>query len=948
MNKEIKALESELALVKLQFSERIRGVEERLDELAWQDDVRVSSTPTQPSELYTEQLAQVEQKITDQVAIEVSEQTIKPTTLAITTEQYLKAQEQQYSPGFIVLFFQAMLSSLFDWLSPVTKIYKSYKERGMLGIFTLTIVGITLTLAGFGYLMQLLIDQMAAGAKSLLMAFAAVSVIGVGIGLKLKTQLSEFATAIVALGILLAYSTIYFSGSIYQLLPTNVVLFCYLLIAISCHGLALKLDTKVVAALGIIGIATMPILSDTIKIEAFSYLLSLAFVSASTLVLAYRYLGPWLANLTLAFVIIAIEWVVTLHGVDISAWTVNLFYLMFFAYSAWSLFNTKDDHKQIFIFLAALVGATVLLFFQASDLFSGQMSISFMLNSLVAGVVAVLFYKIRHQATHFLILLASLWMVLAIVSAISNSYWGIAWAAEGLLLLLLARKYLISSVIHQGQSLLAIALIYSYFALMPYFPLPALKSVDGWLLSLVIAGVIACWQRMINHSSVFDDLTVNKIKPLLQLLESLWLSIIVIACATIWLGQWTGAVVILLQLGLLFRAKHCKQVSIEIFSALLIVVPLVYVYLGSMSVESYRFMTLPLYAKSALISAFIQLWLWSEFYRRYQADSAIKNIAEAVRIVFYLLIPICWLGSAFRRLDENAAMIFWLSPAIALFFAEKIKHPLLVLETKLLTVLTSVFLVVVIAQMQLLTGFIALLGFLSFYFVAYWLDRKSTTDTLYWFICSWALISLGFAVPIFVGLQVNNIFITALLIAVYWVMAFNRIKLSTHLKRNELFISVINVLILLVAWLLTDFKAYYAVLPCLFLFACLYQKESRFKHYLIGKLFGSHCDLLLHSIAAITYSLWLVSLTQYRLDLLIAPVLAIHGALILFLKDKSLTTVKYSFVLISLGIGKLALIDAVNALLWQKVILFMGIGIFILLASFGYQKMISKESEVKD
>jgi hypothetical protein len=39
------------------------------------------------------------------------------------------------------------------------------------------------------------------------------------------------------------------------------------------------------------------------------------------------------------------------------------------------------------------------------------------------------------------------------------------------------------------------------------------------------------------------------------------------------------------------------------------------------------------------------------------------------------------------------------------------------------------------------------------------------------------------------------------------------------------------------------------------------------------------------------------------------------------------------------------MIDAANALLWQKVILFMGVGAFILLASFGYQKLVTRVGE---
>jgi uncharacterized membrane protein len=61
------------------------------------------------------------------------------------------------------------------------------------------------------------------------------------------------------------------------------------------------------------------------------------------------------------------------------------------------------------------------------------------------------------------------------------------------------------------------------------------------------------------------------------------------------------------------------------------------------------------------------------------------------------------------------------------------------------------------------------------------------------------------------------------------------------------------------------------------------------------------------------------------------------------MKDWRITTVKYSFALIMVGIIKLSLVNAVNALLWQKIIQFMRIGVFILAASFWYQKLISKE-----
>ena len=936
MNEEVNALKSELALLKLQFSERVGAVENRLNSLLAQGRTQAAYQEQNINQV-EEYSADVRQEQTPEAALSIA--------TTITSDEYLASSNEWEAltpaePSIITLFFQAILSSVFDWLSPVTKIYQSYKERGMLGIFMLTIVGIGLTLAGFGYLMQLLIDQLGAGSKSLLMGAAAIFVMGLGIGLKIKTRFAEFATAIVTLGILLSYSTVYFSGSVYSLLPTIAVFILYLAIALTCHAIALWLDTKVVAALGVVGIAIMPILSNTISIEPIYYLLSLAFVVCSSLILAYRHLGQWLAHLSLAFTIISLEWIIGFENVLISVWVVNLFYLLFFAYVISALLKEKAPINQTLVFLAALVGASVLVFFQATDIFTTQISFSFALNGIIAITASMFFYQVKRELTPFLILLSASWGVLAIVSAISDAYWGIAWAIEGILLLSIGRKYKISAAINQGQALTAIALLYSLSALAIYFPLPALTSVDGWLLSMMIVAIIATWQRLINNTEVFNELTQNKIKPFLQLLEAVCLSVLVIANANIWLGNWTGSIVIMVQLALLFRAKNCKQVTIEVFAVILILVPIFYAYKGVLMANSYRFMMLPLFAQLAVVSAFLQLWLWSAFYRKYQVDSPIKYFAESARILFYLLIPICWVGSVIRRFDEASLMLLWLSPLLALLFARKVKHPLLFKETKLLTGLASLFFAIIIGQLTLLNSIIALLGFSSFYAIAYLLNRKDSAP-IYQFICSCGLLSLGFALPNIIAFQTSNLLYGVIFSAIYWASAFNAINLSEHLKRNETFIIAVNLILVAASWSLVSSSVSYALVPAIFLISALYQKEQKFKQTRLGKALNLNGDLFFHSIAAMTYVTMFYALTEYRIDLLIAPALAMHGALILFLKDRRLTTVKYSFGLILLGIIKLAMIDAGSALLWQKVILFMGIGVFILVASFWYQKLVS-------
>lgn len=603
------------------------------------------------------------------------------------------------------------------------------------------------------------------------------------------------------------------------------------------------------------------------------------------------------------------------------------------------MLKEKDATNHTLIFLAALVGSSVLIFFQATDIFTTQISFSFALNSIIAIAVSMFFFKVKRELTPFFILLSASWCVLAIVSAISDAYWGIAWAVEGTLLLAIGRKYKISASINQGQALTAIALLYSLSALAMYFPLPALKSVDGWLLSIMIVAIISIWQRLINNTEVFNELTQNKVKPLLQLLEAVFLSILVIANANIWLGDWTGVIVIIVQLALLFRAKICKQTTIEVFAAILILVPLFYAYKGVLMADSYRFMMLPLFAKLAVVSAFLQLWLWSAFYRKYQPDSSIKYFAESARILFYLLIPICWVGSVIRRFDEASVMLLWLSPLLALLLARKINHQLLFKETKLLTVLASLCFVIIIGQLTLLNSIIALLGFSSFYAIAYFLNRKDSAY-IYQFICSCGLISLGFVLPSVIGFQTNSLLYGGIFSAIYWALILNAINLSEHVKRNERFIIAVNLILVVASWSLVSSSVHYALVPTIFLMSALYQKEQKFKQTLLGKTLNLNGDLFFHSILAITYVVLFYALKEVRFDLLIAPALAVHGALILFLKDRRLTTVKYSFGLILLGIIKLAMIDAGSALLWQKVVLFMGIGVFILGASFWYQKLV--------
>jgi len=743
----------------------------------------------------------------------------------------------------------------------------------------------------------------------------------------------------VALGILLLYSTVYFAGSVYAVIPYVAVVVLYVVIALSSHAIALWLDTKVVAALGVVGISLMPMLSNIIVAQPNYYLISLVLVTLSSVIIAYRYVGLWLAHLSLAFVLIALEWVINVDGAYLSAIFIDLFYLIFFAYIYFSLIRNTDSNKQLLIFLAALVGANVGFFFQATSLFSDPISLGFVVNAVASIIAAYMFFKREHVLTHIMILVSAIWTVLAVVSFISQAYWSIAWAVEGLFLLYLGRRYRLPMVINQGQVLTAISLVACVVSLIPYFPVPALLTLNGWALSLSMVAIIAIWMRLINDNPSFNRLTITKIKPILIAVEAIWLTILTLAVMHHWLGLWAASLVIFGQLALLYRAKFTRQVSLDIWAALLFIVPVVYVVDAAIEFNVYRFSSLPLAAKFAVGSIFAQLWLFAEFYRRYRLNNAMVEISEWARIVFYLLLPVCWWGTAIRHLEIFSIMIFWLSPLIAVMLALKIKHVFIVWQAKILVAMASVLLCIGIVALPMFAGSIVL-GVFSLFYIGAFVANKRTGEALYQYIYSVGILILGIALPIWVHEWTNSDSLALITAAMYWGALLNRSIVWESAKWLQVVTHVVSGLIILIAWVGIEKSVAFALVPVIYIIAALYDKEKSFKHSLVGNKLGNNSELGLHFIGAITYLIVLFELSYYHLDLLIAPALAIHGALILFMKDRRLTTIKFSFGLILLGIVKLGLLDAANVLLWQKVMLFMGIGILMLGASFWYQKLI--------
>lgn len=673
---------------------------------------------------------------------------------------------------------------------------------------------------------------------------------------------------------------------------------------------------------------------------------------------------------------------------------INAFYLLFSAYLFVALFQHRPLTKRYLILQAAVIGGTLLLLLQGSDYAdftagytASGINIQLLINAIIASLLALLFYKVKHEHIAVMVLIAATWTVLSIMGLLDATYWGIAWAVEALLLIFMSRYYKLPSLVHQGQGLAAIALIYCLLAVLPYFPAPALQSQDGWVIVLMILLLTSIWQRIIKPDMALlgsTDMDTNELAkqanpsphaqnqvqyshyvytqvyPFLVLAESLWLSIIALSCAYIWFGEWAGLCAIIVQIALLFRAKQVQsarasKTSLEVLAVMLILFPLAYVVMGSDEVNSMRFSMLPVYAKASLIIAFVQLWLWSAFYRKFNPQSSLIDIAERARIFFYLMLPICWLPATYRRLDEDILMLLWLSPAIAMLLAHFTKSKPLLFESRVLFIGLTFISLWLLVDNDIGISSIGLAGYLLVVALAYWLNNNTPNESEFSFVKHWALNTIGIMLAIIVGFYFNSLFASLLLIGVYSMCVFGmnrRFALCSENISFHLFylagVSIFSWFILLIGASGSKLNSIlFALVPGFILVSVFVFKKRDMLP--AGKIFGAQNHLLelgMHSYLVITYVLSCLALNNYNMSLAIAPLLAVHGATILFLKMRTKITVRYSFALILLGIAKLALIDTANVVLWQKVMLFIGIGVFILFASFWYQKLISKDAEL--
>ena len=951
-DEEIAEIRREIALIRDAFSVRLHKLEQRLISL---------ENTTQESGNFTDSKTEPPTKLQFQA---VATNVPTPAYKAQAKPVFLSKPHNKTSLGpkskplNLLNLFQdlllPLLSPFINLLAPLVKLYQHYQHKGQGPIFLFMLIGIALLVGGFAYLAQLLVGELGAGSKTLMLFVVSIGVTMGGHVLAKKPSYNELGSATISLGLLLNFVTIYIAGSYYHLLADWLVLLAYFAVGISGFILSYRHSAQIVSVLALLGGGIIPLISQVDSTGTLYYLLGLSFLALGSLFQATTKSWYWLNILTVIIVSACLEYLLLFNN---TAQIVGVFSQVFYCLYAlviWQFLRQKHSlSKELLVFITLSLFGSIALLAQSELMPHWLLTLIACVNCLAWLLILANSRYFNHLGKSVSAMLASVWLLVAIFSSLAADFWGLAVGLEGLFILYFALKENFPRLRIEAYGLITFAILHGIFAIGPYFPAPALLSFKGLLLLASFAVLLFVPRYFLaQHMMPKTDFLTSWEVALTQTLrraESAWLVIAVISLAWVYLHQWSVLALIPLQLILLWKSHQnkCEFSESLVFMVTLGIASTVLV--SALQNLSFSFSELPRFAQVSSVILLVELWALCEYYRRSQQAGTLAELAESLRLVAYLVLPIILLPSIAKHYPEYLSLALLVAASVAYMLARWIKHPLIRSESLALSLLATLYALIATLDSPSLFILPTLLSMAAGAFYAIYflylvkqrhrplLDKKVASIALYF--CS-GLLAIS-------TVHLSNVYLAGTLFSLYFFITYALRKQHPTLLRNTTTIQCLVYVCLPLSWISILIAAQANIMSASLWLACnicliLTQVffHEKWPHQAFNLIRNPLKAYLFHHLLLATCTL--VLLATWNLSLLIAPWLILQGSYLFFAPKQNHVIGKFALGFVFCGLLKLAFIDAANALLWQKVVLMIGIGIFMIAAAFVYQQRQSK------
>lgn len=872
------------------------------------------------------------------------------------------------SPSWLGMILQMLFSFLATPLSPLVhvsdalfRVYRHYQQQGKAAAFMMTAAGIMALLVGFGYVLQYSFYHWLGPWPKMLIAFAIANMVVFG-AVKLhqkQPMLSDFASSLMGLGLVANYLCCYFLAGYYQLVPMGLMFVLLLGNSLLGYRLAHHFDARVIHVVCLLGGAFSPLLMPTLADAIVWYCAYVWVLFAITFWQAAQLHWPVLTRFTLLLSVVVLEYVMLDYTLGYHwLWLLHGFFYLALWVCCIEQGRFKSELSADGIVAVTLSLLAFLALLAQSQLDSVAMGVTLLLDVVLFSALFVWCKQLFSRQMQALCLLhVGVLTALAVMLLCHAAVAQPLLMLEVVLLLQLGCRYQLPALRKEALLLggyVLVQVVQHWWIDWQYWPELALGSalLNATLLCAMCA--VAAYLGHLNRHLLSH--WENAVVRIMSGFAICWASLLIVYLCAIGLQSYALLLCPLLAFGMIWLTKQLRIGFVEYWAWLMLLVPLALLIDGIYEAESVRFSAQSLLAKLARLEVLAGLWACCFVYQRYYPESRFAPLAAVGRILFYMLLSVCWLSSVFRYYPEWFAVAMWLSTAMAYLFSLWIGHAWLRYQTVLLA-LVSILISFVFAALDWIGlldnwGSVAvLLGGVLFVLVNLQRRRAAFTDQLthsclrsvlvmghyYWgFMCS--------AILFYLTEQPACLLWGLAMYLLCHAMTWPRLTL---LRRHLYSFLGLAMLATLLLWLtLAKNEAHWLLWPALMVslivtwFVLLHRLQYTVWPRSHGR-FNRFLYWFCNGVLLAGYSVLLQSVLPAEGTLLNTLALVSHATVLLLLTLKPrLTFLQYqSWLLFAIAAVKLFMFDLAGFALLQKMLVFILLGFVLLLGAYVFQRL---------
>ncbi|PWJ34186.1 DUF2339 domain-containing protein [Sediminitomix flava] len=633
---------------------------------------------------------------------------VKPQNIAVTPPPIEDKEEERVAEVESEVREQSTFEwkNVLPWLAPISEafgllsgIYFRYKKEGKLPILFMTLAGVVAMLFGFGYLMQYALPKFGKWAEVVKVGsgfLSGVAVIVVGFRLFFRDQKYEdFGSALVGLGLALNYLMIYFMSGLGEFPSLSSSLLGFILVVLNTGlgvFLALRLEAKIIAVLFLFGGAYAPFyLSSTENGQL--YFLYLWFLTLGAILISERI--AWRGLFYLAFLnsVFLLEYSVFEQRPNQLLFVAydHLFAYLFFFFVVFEKGKLKYNWKTTD--LLVLCGSLGFLLF---NLYQSLIEQQFILGLLYLGNAAVfgiglkfLWSRLDNRIKVALLTIISTFVGLAIPALFEHSMMGFFWGLEAVLLMIFGFTFQMKALRKEAWLLFLFAvgkLLYQSSALVTNWELGLAQDsfYNFFALGLLLTIVwrVIEWKK--NELEGDEQVWFKVTKEIIPL----WAIIVFNVVAFQFMGMWACVLAPIQAVGMFGWHKYFKNKYTAYLSLTSLAVLGIGITNSAMTVGHAYFAGQLMYGKFAMIECFLSLWGLRMIYQLMKMDkkSELYTILYHLWGAFFLLIPVAIIKSVYRHYPEWLSVVASISILIPYAIAKKVKYRAIKTEVYILFV----------------------------------------------------------------------------------------------------------------------------------------------------------------------------------------------------------------------------------------------------------------------